>query len=73
MTAWGSAPAAPMKIEIVNAKDVFSPAKILSVKRDNSGKLSGATIEPVAAFIFARADFVNVHGMHSRWLHRFIM
>jgi hypothetical protein len=40
-------PAAPLKIEIVNAKEVFSPAKILSVKRDDSGKLSGATIEPV--------------------------
>jgi len=37
-----------MKIEIVNAKEVFSPpAKILTVKRDDSGKLSGATIEPV--------------------------
>ncbi len=38
----------PLQIEIVNAKEVFSPAKILSVKRDDSGKLSGATIEPIA-------------------------
>ena len=40
-------PAAPLKIEIMNAKDVFSPAKILTVKRSDDGKLSGATIEPV--------------------------
>jgi len=32
---------------IANAKEVFSPAKILTVKRDDKGKLSGATIEPV--------------------------
>ena len=42
-------PAAPLKVEILNAKDVFSPAKILTVKRDpDSGKLSGATIEPIS-------------------------
>ena len=40
-------PAPPLEIKIVNAKEVFSPAKILSVKRDDSGKLSGATIEPI--------------------------
>jgi len=41
-------PAEPLAITIVNAKDVFSPAKILSVKRDDSGKLSGAVIEPIS-------------------------
>ena len=40
-------PAAPLKIEIVNAKEVFSPAKTLVVKRDSEGKMSGATIEPI--------------------------
>ena len=39
--------ASPLKIETVNAKEVFQPAKILSVKRHSEGKLSGATIEPV--------------------------
>jgi hypothetical protein len=38
----------PIAIQIVNAKEVFSPAKILSVKRDEPGKLSGATIEPIS-------------------------
>jgi hypothetical protein len=37
----------PLEIKIINAKEVFSPAKILSVKRDESGQLSGATIEPI--------------------------
>jgi hypothetical protein len=40
-------PAPPLEIKIVNAKEVFSTAKILSVKRDDSGKLSRATIEPI--------------------------
>jgi hypothetical protein len=40
-------PAGPLKIEIVNAKEVFSPAKILTVKRTDSGALAGATIEPI--------------------------
>jgi hypothetical protein len=40
-------PAEPMQIEIVNAKEVFAPAKTLVVKRDSEGKLSGATIEPI--------------------------
>ena len=41
-------PAEPMKIEIVNAKEVFAPAKTLVVKRDSEGKMSGATIEPIS-------------------------
>ena len=38
----------PPEIKIINAKEVFSPAKILTVKRSDDGKLSGATIEPIS-------------------------
>jgi len=40
-------PAAPLKIEIVNAKEAFAASKTLVVKRDSEGRLAGATIEPV--------------------------
>jgi hypothetical protein len=37
----------PLAITIVNAKDIGSVEKVLTVKRDDTGKLSGAVSEPV--------------------------
>ena len=34
--------------DIVNAKDISSVAKVLTVKRDDSGKLSGAVSQPIS-------------------------
>lgn len=38
---------APFQIEILNAKDIGSAAKVLTVKRDDTGKLSGAVSQPI--------------------------
>lgn len=38
----------PLAIEIVNAKEIGSVAKILTVKRDDTGKLSGAVSQPIS-------------------------
>ena len=40
-------PAQPLEIKIVNAKDIGSVAKVLTVKRDDTGKLSGAVSQPI--------------------------
>jgi hypothetical protein len=39
---------APLQIEIINAKDIDSVAKVLTVKRDDTGKLSGAVSQPIS-------------------------
>jgi hypothetical protein len=38
----------PLAITIVNAKDIGSVAKVLTVKRDDTGKLSGAVSQPIS-------------------------
>ena len=38
----------PLAIEIVNAKEIGSVAKVLTVKRDDTGKLSGAVSQPIS-------------------------
>ncbi len=38
----------PLAIEIANAKEIGSVAKILTVKRDDTGKLSGAVSQPIS-------------------------
>jgi len=38
----------PLQIEIINPEKIGSTAKILTVKRDDSGKLSGAVSQPIS-------------------------
>ena len=38
----------PLAIEIVNAKEIGSGARVLTVKRDDTGKLSGAVSQPIS-------------------------
>ena len=38
----------PLAITIVNAKEIGSVAKVLTVKRDDTGKLSGAVSQPIS-------------------------
>ena len=38
----------PLAIQIVNAKEIGSVAKGLTVKRDDSGKLSGAVSQTIS-------------------------
>jgi hypothetical protein len=40
-------PAQPMEIKIVNASEIGKVDKIMTVKRDSDGKLSGAVLQPV--------------------------
>lgn len=40
-------PAGPLKIEIVNASEINATPKVLTVKRDDSGKLTGAITQPI--------------------------
>jgi hypothetical protein len=40
-------PAQPVPITIVNAEQVGATPKVLTVKRDDSGKLSGAVSQPI--------------------------
>ena len=40
-------PAQPLEIKIVNAWEIGAVEKILTVKRDDSGKLSGAVSQPI--------------------------
>jgi hypothetical protein len=37
----------PLAIQIVNAKEIGSVEKILTVKRDDSGKMTGAAVVPI--------------------------
>jgi len=37
----------PLEVTIVNAREVGATEKILSVKRDNSGKMVGAAVVPI--------------------------
>jgi hypothetical protein len=41
-------PAQPLEIKIVNAREIGAVEKILTVKRDDSGKLSGAVSQPIS-------------------------
>jgi hypothetical protein len=41
-------PAAPLEIKITNAREVGAVDKVISIKRDDSGKLSGATSMPIS-------------------------
>ena len=38
---------APLQIEIVNAREVGAPEKILKVKQDDDGKMTGAAVVPI--------------------------
>ena len=40
-------PAQPLEIKIVNASEIGKADKVLTVKRDDSGKLSGAVVQSV--------------------------
>ncbi len=40
-------PAQPLEIKIVNAKDIGSVAKVLTAKRADTGKPSGAVSQPI--------------------------
>ena len=41
------APAAPLQVTITNANELAPAGKVMTVKRDSSGKLSGAVVESV--------------------------
>jgi len=38
----------PLEIEIVNAREIGATEKVLTIRRDDSGKLSGAAVAPVS-------------------------
>jgi len=38
----------PIAIQVVNAKEIAAVEKVLTVKRDDSGKLSGAVSQPIS-------------------------
>ena len=40
----GEAPAPPLRIEVVNADKIGTSDRILKVKRDDAGRLSGASV-----------------------------
>ena len=41
-------PARPLEITVVNAKDIGSVAKVLTVTRDDTGNLTGAVSQPIS-------------------------
>jgi hypothetical protein len=38
-------PAQPLEIRVVNASEVGTSAKVLTVKRDDTGKMTGAVVQ----------------------------
>ena len=51
LTVDGEQPPAPMRVEIVNA-DQLQAARLMVVKRDDKGKISGAVIQSGSIVIF---------------------
>jgi hypothetical protein len=40
-------PSGPLQIKIVNAKELQPPDKVISIKRTDGGKMSGAVVQSI--------------------------